>query len=99
MYYIHIVGNGEPTKGHETYDEARAEAERLAQKGSMNNKIIRTVGEAHDRFNEDGLRILRAIRIATETGFKIDKNTEKAIVNSSSLLKNIAINTVILASF
>ena len=45
MYYIHIVGNGEPTKGHETYDEARAEAERLAQKGSMNNKIIRIYSE------------------------------------------------------
>ncbi len=53
-------------------------------------KVIRTVGEAHDRFNEDGLRILRAVRIATEIGFKIDKNTEKAIINNVSLLKNIA---------
>jgi len=53
-------------------------------------KTIRTVGDAHDRFNEDGLRILRAIRIATEIGFKIDKNTEKAIINNVSLLKNIA---------
>ena len=56
----------------------------------INNKIIRTVGEAHDRFNEDGLRILRAVRIATEIGFKIDKNTEKAIINNVSLLKKIA---------
>jgi tRNA nucleotidyltransferase (CCA-adding enzyme) len=53
-------------------------------------KILRTVGEAHDRFNEDGLRILRAVRITTEIGFKIDKNTEKALQNNASLLKNIA---------
>jgi len=53
-------------------------------------KVIRTVGEAHDRFNEDGLRILRAVRIATEIGFKIDKKTEKAIIDNVSLLKNIA---------
>lgn len=53
-------------------------------------KVIRTVGEAHDRFNEDGLRILRAVRIATEIGFEIDKKTEKAIISNVSLLKNIA---------
>jgi poly(A) polymerase/tRNA nucleotidyltransferase (CCA-adding enzyme) len=53
-------------------------------------KIIRTVGEAHDRFTEDGLRILRAVRIATEIGFCIDKKTEKAIVTNASLLTNIA---------
>lgn len=45
MYYIHIVGKGEPTRGHETYDEAREEAERLSQLGSMNNRIIRIYSE------------------------------------------------------
>jgi poly(A) polymerase/tRNA nucleotidyltransferase (CCA-adding enzyme) len=53
-------------------------------------KIIRTVGDAHDRFSEDGLRILRAVRIATEIGFEIDKKTEKALINNVSLLSNIA---------
>jgi poly(A) polymerase/tRNA nucleotidyltransferase (CCA-adding enzyme) len=56
----------------------------------LQKKVIRTVGDAHDRFTEDGLRILRAVRIATQIGFKIDKNTEKAIINNASLLKNIA---------
>ncbi len=56
----------------------------------LQEKVLRTVGEAHDRFNEDGLRILRAVRIATEIGFKIDKKTEKAIIDNVSLLKNIA---------
>lgn len=45
MYYIHIVGKGEPTRGHETYDEAKTEAERLSQLGSMNNRIIRIYAE------------------------------------------------------
>jgi putative nucleotidyltransferase with HDIG domain len=48
------------------------------------------VGEAHDRFVEDGLRILRAVRIATDIGFTIDKKTEKAILDNALLLKNIS---------
>lgn len=45
MYFVHILGTGEPTRGHETFEEAKAEAERLAQKGSMNNRIIRIYSE------------------------------------------------------
>ncbi len=56
----------------------------------LHAKIVRTVGDAHDRFNEDGLRILRAVRIATEIGFEIDPKTEKAIQDNVILLKNIA---------
>ncbi len=52
--------------------------------------VIRTVGKAEDRFREDGLRILRAVRIATEIGFKIDKNTEKALLENANLLANIS---------
>ena len=52
--------------------------------------IVKTVGDAHERFNEDGLRILRAVRIATELGFLIDPDTEKAIIENVSLLKNIS---------
>lgn len=53
-------------------------------------KTIKTVGEPSARFNEDGLRILRAVRIATEIGFTINKNTEKAISDNAILLKNIS---------
>ncbi len=52
--------------------------------------IIKTVGDPNERFNEDGLRILRAVRIATELGFLIDPETEKAIVENVSILKNIS---------
>ena len=53
-------------------------------------KKIRTVGEAKDRFNEDGLRIMRAVRLATELEFEIDKKTEQAIIDRADLLKNIS---------
>jgi poly(A) polymerase/tRNA nucleotidyltransferase (CCA-adding enzyme) len=53
-------------------------------------KTIRTVGTAEDRFKEDGLRILRAVRLATDLGFVIEENTQKAIEKHKDLLKNIA---------
>lgn len=42
-------------------------------------KIIRTVGNAFERFNEDGLRPVRAIRFASQLGFSIEKNTLETI--------------------
>ena len=52
--------------------------------------IIEAVGEADERFKEDALRILRAVRLATELRFTINVLTEKAIKSDVSLLKNIA---------
>lgn len=56
----------------------------------LNNKIIRTVGNPHERFQEDGLRILRAVRIGNYVGFEIDSATEKALAEESSLLAKIS---------
>lgn len=52
--------------------------------------IVKTVGVPHERFIEDGLRILRAVRIATELDFTIDPETEKAISEHAHLLENIS---------
>jgi tRNA nucleotidyltransferase (CCA-adding enzyme) len=60
----------------------------------IKNKTIRTVGEPSDRFNEDGLRMLRAIRFSAELGFEIEPNTEKAILNNAHLLKNISLERI-----
>ena len=45
----------------------------------LENKIIKTVGKPQSRFNEDALRILRAIRFKTQLNFEIEENTNKQI--------------------
>lgn len=60
----------------------------------IKHKHIQTVGEPTDRFNEDGLRILRAIRLSCELSFEIESNTEKAIYENSNLLKNISMERI-----
>ncbi len=52
--------------------------------------IIRCVGVANERFNEDGLRILRALRFASVLGFSIEASTHKAVLENAHLLKNIS---------
>ena len=54
------------------------------------NSIIRTVGDPDKRFNEDGLRIMRALRFSSVLGFEIEKETAKAIHKNKDLLKNIS---------
>ena len=45
----------------------------------LDNGIIRCVGNAEERFTEDALRILRAVRFSAQLGFEIEENTCKAI--------------------
>ncbi|RJQ31984.1 HD domain-containing protein [Candidatus Parcubacteria bacterium] len=59
-------------------------------KEDLKNKIIKTVGKPEDRFSEDALRILRAIRLAAELDFKISEETLAAIKKQAALLKIIA---------
>lgn len=56
----------------------------------INNKIIRAVGEPNKRFQEDALRIMRAIRFSSVLGFEIEENTKKAIFDNMMLLNNVA---------
>ena len=50
----------------------------------IKNKVIRTVGDAHKRFNEDYIRMLRAIRFGSRLGFDIDPDTMQAIKDNAS---------------
>lgn len=56
----------------------------------IKDSVIRTVGDPHDRFSEDALRILRAVRLATELGFTINTSTQDAIKETAHMLKKIS---------
>lgn len=56
----------------------------------IKNKIIRTVGDPDERFQEDALRLIRAIRFASEFGFFIEENTLKSIKKNSHLIEKIS---------
>lgn len=58
----------------------------------LQNKIIRTVNEPNDRFSEDALRMMRAVRLETVLGsdWTIEENTKKAIKNNAKLLEKVS---------
>ena len=56
----------------------------------LNNKIIRCVGEPEERFGEDALRILRAVRFSAVLGFTIEEATYKAAVKLAGNLKKVS---------
>lgn len=58
------------------------------------NQVIRAVGSPRDRFNEDGLRMMRGIRFASQLDFAIERETFKAIKDNASILVHIAIERI-----
>lgn len=62
--------------------------------GDICKKIIKTVGKADERFNEDGLRIIRAVRFSCKLGFDIEKDTLTSIYKNINLIKNVSIERI-----
>ncbi|MFM7088710.1 MAG: CCA tRNA nucleotidyltransferase, partial [Candidatus Paceibacterota bacterium] len=56
----------------------------------LKNKVLRTVGSPDDRFNEDALRMLRAVRFACQLGFTVSHETSESIFHNNALLKKIS---------
>lgn len=56
----------------------------------LERKIIRCVGNAEERFGEDALRILRAIRFSAQLGFEIEDETKRGIQNLAHTLVHIS---------
>jgi tRNA nucleotidyltransferase (CCA-adding enzyme) len=56
----------------------------------LDKKLIRAVGEAETRFQEDALRMMRAVRFSSQLGFAIESETFEAITQNKDLLKNIS---------
>ena len=62
----------------------------LGGRDDLDRKLIRTIGDADDRFQEDALRILRAIRFATVLDFQLDASVSSAILETRHLLSELS---------
>lgn len=56
----------------------------------LENELIKCVGDSNERFNEDALRMIRAIRFSAKLGFNIEKETLDNIYKNAHLIKNIS---------
>lgn len=56
----------------------------------IENKVIRCVGDARERFKEDALRIMRAIRFSAQLGYTVEENTRQAVEELAFTLQNIS---------
>jgi len=65
-------------------------------KEDLKKKIIKAIGNAHERIQEDRLRMIRAIRLSCKFGFEIEEKTRKAIhAHSKELFPAVAIERVV----
>ncbi|MCB9812924.1 MAG: HD domain-containing protein [Pseudomonadales bacterium] len=56
----------------------------------LQNEIIKTVGNPDERFNQDALRLLRAIRFSIQLNMQIDDQTFEAIIKNSHLIQHVS---------
>ena len=55
----------------------------------VKNKTVRIIGDARERFREDPIRMLRAVRFAAKLGFSIDEKTRAPIASMADLIGNV----------
>ena len=72
------------------YSPKRGITDPFGGASDIEKKVIRAVGRAEDRFEEDALRILRGIRFASVLDFEIEEKTNAAMMEKSHLLRNIS---------
>lgn len=60
----------------------------------LKKHLIRAVGDSNERFHEDALRMMRAVRFASKLDFNIDAKTVRGIENNASLLGKIAVERI-----
>lgn len=84
------VGRRDFTMNALAYSEKDGLVDHVGGIDDINNKLIRTVGNADKRFQEDPLRIMRGLRFASKLGFDIEDDTEKAIFENKHLLKDVS---------
>lgn len=60
----------------------------------LNDQLIRAVGNPDERFNEDALRMLRAVRFSSVLGFEIEKHTVMAISRNADKIRHVSIERI-----
>ena len=76
------------------YHPQRGYIDFFGGKEDIEAKIIRGVGDAAERFTEDALRMLRAIRFACQLGFDIEENTFLALVEKAELIEHVSMERI-----
>ncbi|EKY3985783.1 CCA tRNA nucleotidyltransferase [Listeria innocua] len=61
---------------------------------AIQNKEIKAVGKASERFHEDALRMMRAVRFLSQLDFQLDKETETALANQIALLQHTSVERI-----
>ncbi len=72
------------------YSPKRGFVDPFDGRADIEKRVIRGVGCAADRFDEDALRIMRAVRFSAQLDFEIEEETKKAIYDKACLIKNIS---------
>ncbi|MBQ8913775.1 MAG: CCA tRNA nucleotidyltransferase [Lachnospiraceae bacterium] len=72
------------------YNDSEGVVDIFGGKDDLKSKIVRCVGVPSDRFDEDALRILRAVRFAAQLGFDIDEPTKEAMKKQARFLSDIS---------
>jgi tRNA nucleotidyltransferase (CCA-adding enzyme) len=62
----------------------------VSGKKDLKARVIRTVGRAEDRFQEDHLRIMRAVRFVSQLDFNLEEKTQRAVTKLSSLVPTVS---------
>lgn len=60
----------------------------------LKEKILRAVGDPHERFHEDALRMMRGLRFLSDLGFEFEKETFDAILENHALLEKISVERI-----
>ena len=60
----------------------------------LDNRLIKAVGKAENRFHEDALRMMRAVRFMSQLEFDLEPNTRQAIVDNHELLSKISVERI-----
>lgn len=60
----------------------------------LENHVLRAVGNPHERFHEDALRMMRGIRFVSQLGFELEQETAKAIQENHELLGKISVERI-----